>query len=338
MPILLLYFISHLSYLLYLSSYFPISSLIFLLLLPLCISHLSPLTERFFSPILISHLSSLMPSSYILPPSLTFPLPLLISHLPPFIPFLFLISRLLSFLLTFCLPSLSLISLLLLDASALIFLLRISLLITPLTYLLPILLIPCLPFFSLIPLLFLRASSPPSYFSSLFSYPSFLPLTSILISCLPVLSPGITLDGAMKGIDFYFLQPDFSRLTEVEVWSDAAIQIFYSLGVSFGCLITLSSYNKFNNNCMRLVDKLVVVMIVVVVMVVIMIILLLLLLLLLFIPVLLIPRLLLLLLILYVHIFSTFHVFCHMLYISRSIMAFTLHVGLFSLSVFYYYF
>lgn len=59
----------------------------------------------------------------------------------------------------------------------------------------------------------------------------------------------------MKGIDFYFLQPDFSRLKEVEVWSDAAIQIFYSLGVSFGCLITLSSYNKFNNNCMRFVGQ-----------------------------------------------------------------------------------
>ncbi|KAK7028906.1 hypothetical protein SK128_015022 [Halocaridina rubra] len=62
---------------------------------------------------------------------------------------------------------------------------------------------------------------------------------------------GITLEGAYQGIEFYLLKPDLSRLLEVEVWSDAAVQIFYSMGVCFGSLITLSSYNKFNNNCMR---------------------------------------------------------------------------------------
>ncbi|MPC20463.1 Sodium- and chloride-dependent neutral and basic amino acid transporter B(0+) [Portunus trituberculatus] len=61
---------------------------------------------------------------------------------------------------------------------------------------------------------------------------------------------GITLEGASLGIDYYLLKPDLSRLADSEVWSDAAIQIFYSLGPSFGGLITLASYNKYKNNCM----------------------------------------------------------------------------------------
>ncbi|RXG59002.1 Sodium- and chloride-dependent neutral and basic amino acid transporter B(0+) [Armadillidium vulgare] len=63
---------------------------------------------------------------------------------------------------------------------------------------------------------------------------------------------GITLDGAYQGIEFYILKPNITKLYEIQVWNDAATQIFYSLSTAFGGLITLSSYNKFKNNCMRL--------------------------------------------------------------------------------------
>uniref|UniRef100_A0A3P8Q4D9 Transporter n=1 Tax=Astatotilapia calliptera TaxID=8154 RepID=A0A3P8Q4D9_ASTCA len=60
----------------------------------------------------------------------------------------------------------------------------------------------------------------------------------------------ITLDGSMDGIKAY-LSIDFKRLKTLEVWTDAATQIFYSLGAGFGVLIAFSSYNKFDNNCYR---------------------------------------------------------------------------------------
>ncbi|XP_031574793.1 sodium- and chloride-dependent GABA transporter 1-like [Actinia tenebrosa] len=61
---------------------------------------------------------------------------------------------------------------------------------------------------------------------------------------------GVTLEGAGKGVLFY-LKPDFSLLTSPGVWVDAAGQIFFSLSVGFGGLITYGSYNKFHNNCQR---------------------------------------------------------------------------------------
>ena len=47
------------------------------------------------------------------------------------------------------------------------------------------------------------------------------------------------------------LTSDWQGLGKVSVWAAAATQIFYSLGPSFGGLITLASYNKFSNNCHR---------------------------------------------------------------------------------------
>ncbi|XP_060576124.1 sodium- and chloride-dependent glycine transporter 2-like [Ruditapes philippinarum] len=55
----------------------------------------------------------------------------------------------------------------------------------------------------------------------------------------------LTLDGAIDGIKT-FVEPDFSKLLTTQVWLEAALQVFYSLGPTWGGVITMSSYNKFH--------------------------------------------------------------------------------------------
>ncbi len=67
----------------------------------------------------------------------------------------------------------------------------------------------------------------------------FMPL---LIICLVVVAArGLTLEGAMVGLD-YFFKPQFSKLADPRVWIAAYGQIFYSLSICFGIMITYASY------------------------------------------------------------------------------------------------
>ncbi|XP_060075922.1 creatine transporter-like isoform X2 [Ylistrum balloti] len=74
-------------------------------------------------------------------------------------------------------------------------------------------------------------------------------LPYLLLSVL--LINNFTLPGSLDGIVF-FLKPNFESLLKIQVWLEAAIQVFYSLALGWGgTIITLSSYNSFNNNCLR---------------------------------------------------------------------------------------
>lgn len=67
---------------------------------------------------------------------------------------------------------------------------------------------------------------------------------------IPLLIRGVFLEGAWLGIKYY-LYPDWIKILNVDVWVEAAKQIYFSLGPGFGTLMALSSYNKFNHNCQK---------------------------------------------------------------------------------------
>ncbi|XP_060075552.1 sodium- and chloride-dependent glycine transporter 2-like [Ylistrum balloti] len=65
-----------------------------------------------------------------------------------------------------------------------------------------------------------------------------------------LLIKGLTLEGAGKGLRYYFI-PRWGELRKLSVWSDAAVQVIYSAGFAAADLVTLSSYNDFHHNLYR---------------------------------------------------------------------------------------
>ncbi|PZR52904.1 sodium-dependent transporter [Xylanimonas oleitrophica] len=73
----------------------------------------------------------------------------------------------------------------------------------------------------------------------------FIPLLVVAFSILVVRS--LTLDGAADGLNALFT-PNWSALGDPNVWIAAYAQIFFSLSVAFGIMITYSSYRRRRSN------------------------------------------------------------------------------------------
>ena len=73
----------------------------------------------------------------------------------------------------------------------------------------------------------------------------FLPLLVILFLALVVRA--LFLPGAVEGLNAFFT-PNWSALADPNVWLAAFAQIFYSLSVGFGIMLTYASYLKPKSN------------------------------------------------------------------------------------------
>jgi NSS family neurotransmitter:Na+ symporter len=76
-----------------------------------------------------------------------------------------------------------------------------------------------------------------------------VPLPWLMLFILAV--RGLTLEGSMRGL-VYFLEPNWHELTKPDTWRFAFGQVFFSLSLAFGVMITYSSFlhrkSDINNN------------------------------------------------------------------------------------------
>ncbi|HQQ84174.1 MAG TPA: sodium-dependent transporter [Cyclobacteriaceae bacterium] len=71
-------------------------------------------------------------------------------------------------------------------------------------------------------------------------------MPALFVILIIIIIRSVTLPGAMKGVEYYLI-PDFSKITGPVVL-DALTQVFFSLGIGWGMMITYGSYLPKNQN------------------------------------------------------------------------------------------
>ena len=69
----------------------------------------------------------------------------------------------------------------------------------------------------------------------------------LVVLFLALVARALFLPGALEGLNAFFT-PNWSALTDSKVWIEAFAQIFFSLSVGFGIMLTYASYLKKNSN------------------------------------------------------------------------------------------
>lgn len=67
------------------------------------------------------------------------------------------------------------------------------------------------------------------------------------LALFALLVRSLTLPGSQVGV-LYYITPQWERLQNIDIWTDAITQIFFSLSPCWGGIITLANMNKFHNN------------------------------------------------------------------------------------------
>lgn len=86
----------------------------------------------------------------------------------------------------------------------------------------------------------IRSAGKASYVLAIFPY---VVLIILLIRAL-------TLPGSFNGVK-YFFTPQWDKILEPKVWYAAVTQVFFSLNIFFGPILSYASHNKFNHNFKR---------------------------------------------------------------------------------------
>ena len=72
----------------------------------------------------------------------------------------------------------------------------------------------------------------------------------LILLLIPLAVFGMLLPNAEDGLAYY-LTPDFSKLVEPSIWSTAFGQVFFSLSIGVGILVTYGSYLRGKNSLLK---------------------------------------------------------------------------------------